>query len=207
MSACPTCFLVRSATGACDCEESLPNLTAVLERPIAPPEAEEDPLGLVADGDLANVRRVTRALMDHHGLEQVRLEWNNSKRRIGTTWSNAITGPYLIVLSRPLFEHMSTEQRMNTITHEIAHALVGHGHGHDYVWQQKHRELGGDAKRCSDLDLGDDAESKIYKWTGTCPGGHKTHRAAKSQKMFKMSCSRCLPYYSEQHKFSWTQNF
>lgn len=207
MTTCTTCFLVRSAVGTCDCEESLSNVTAVLERPIAPPKAVTDPRELVADGDLVNVQRVTRALMDYYGLAHVKFEWNNSKRRLGTTWSNAIMGPYLILLSRSLFEHMSPEQRMNTITHEIAHALVGHGHGHDYAWQQKHRELGGDGKRCTDLDLSDADESKIFKWTGTCPGGHKTHRAAKSEKMFKMSCSKCLPYYSEQHKFSWTQNF
>ncbi len=30
----------------------------------------------------------------------------------------------------------------NTILHEIAHALVGKGHGHDNVWKEKAIEIG-----------------------------------------------------------------
>lgn len=207
MATCPTCFLVRSAAGACDCEESLPNLTAVLERPIAPPKAATDPRELVADGDLANVQRVTRALMDHYGLESVKLEWSSSRRRIGTTYSYHNQPAYKISLSRPLFAHMTPEERMNTITHEIAHAIVGCGHGHDYVWELKHRELGGDGKRCSTLELSADVEAKIYKWTGRCPNGHTQSRAARSEKMFRTSCAKCSPYFNPEYKFVWTQNF
>lgn len=207
MSTCPTCFLVRSATGACDCEESLSNTAAVLEQPVAPLEAVIDPRELVADGDLANVQRVTRALMDHYGLKHLDFKWGNSKRRIGTTWSHRLTGPYMIELSRPFYEHMSPEQRMNTITHEIAHALVGCGHGHDHVWQRKHMELGGDGSRCSDAGISEDAATKIFKWTGRCPNGHLDHRSAKSEKMFRTSCGKCSPRYNPDYKFVWTQNY
>lgn len=207
MTTCPTCFLVRSAAGACDCEESLQNIAAVLERPIAPPKAAKDPRELVADGDLDNVQRVTRALMDHYGLQHVKFKWGNSKRRVGTTWSRKLGGAHMIELSRPYYEHLTPEERMNTITHEIAHALVGHEHGHDYVWQLKHRELGGDGTRCSDVELPEEVKTQMFKWTGHCPSGHTTHRAAKSQKMYRTSCATCASHYDERYKFNWVQNF
>lgn len=34
------------------------------------------------------------------------------------------------------------EEVKNTILHEIAHALVGLGHGHNKIWQQKAIEIG-----------------------------------------------------------------
>ena len=43
---------------------------------------------------------------------------------------------------------------LNTIRHEIAHALVGAGHGHDEVWAAKAREVGCDnTLPCSNLSL------------------------------------------------------
>lgn len=32
---------------------------------------------------------------------------------------------------------------MDTVAHEVAHALVGPAHGHDAVWRRKAVELGG----------------------------------------------------------------
>lgn len=46
---------------------------------------------------------------------------------------------------------------INTIKHEVAHALTP-GHNHDMVWEAKARELGCDScKPCSDFDLPEDA--------------------------------------------------
>src|SRR5512145_229105 len=43
---------------------------------------------------------------------------------------------------------------VNTIRHEIAHALVGVGHGHDEVWAARAREVGCDnTLPCSNLSL------------------------------------------------------
>lgn len=49
--------------------------------------------------------------------------------------------------------HPDSEVRC-TILHEIAHALVGPGHGHNEVWATKAREIGCDnTNACSTLDL------------------------------------------------------
>lgn len=49
--------------------------------------------------------------------------------------------------------HPWTEVR-NTILHEVAHAIVGPGHGHNAIWATKAREIGCDnTMPCSTLDL------------------------------------------------------
>src|SRR4051812_2566770 len=40
-------------------------------------------------------------------------------------------------------------QITDTLLHEIAHALAGPGHKHDYVWQAKAREVGATPEACT----------------------------------------------------------
>ena len=47
-----------------------------------------------------------------------------------------------IRLSRLYAQHASPEYVLDTILHEIAHALVGAGYGHGQVWRNKAREIG-----------------------------------------------------------------
>lgn len=46
-----------------------------------------------------------------------------------------------------LFRHIDTDEAIETILHEIAHAMVGPGHGHDAVWLRQYREIGGKGGR------------------------------------------------------------
>jgi predicted SprT family Zn-dependent metalloprotease len=45
----------------------------------------------------------------------------------------------------------SEEVVLNTILHEIAHALVDSNHGHDDVWRNKAISIGCDGERCSEI--------------------------------------------------------
>jgi len=80
-----------------------------------------------------------------------------------------------IELSAYLVPVMTDDAIVNTIIHEIAHALTP-GHHHDPVWRAKCIELGGDGKRCNGaenykggLEGAKIAKKNIYKYTLSCP--------------------------------------
>lgn len=78
-------------------------------------------------------------LLEEHGLLQQGWKFgiSSEKEAVGRChhWRK------LIVFSRH-FLRSSPEQIEDTLLHEIAHALVGSGHGHDAVWAAKAIELG-----------------------------------------------------------------
>jgi len=61
--------------------------------------------------------------------------------------------------------HVDTHPRVeldNTIKHEVAHAIVGPGHGHDFVWRQKAKEIGCDnTSPCMNYGLSPEAIDAI----------------------------------------------
>ena len=52
---------------------------------------------------------------------------------------------------------------LDTLLHEIAHAIVGPGHGHDAVWQTAARRIGCTAKRYSTVT------HSLKRWIRECP--------------------------------------
>jgi len=62
---------------------------------------------------------------------------------------------------------------LDTILHEIAHALLGTGHGHDAIWKAKCLEVDANPERC----YGDEIDMPKGRWRATCPGcGQEFHR-------------------------------
>ena len=87
----------------------------------------------------------------------------------------------------------------NTILHEIAHALVGSGHGHDHVWKAKAKEIGCTGERCSS------GYTRIQgKYIGTCPSGHIHHKHRKSK--IEQSCGICSRIFSRDYLITYTLN-
>lgn len=68
----------------------------------------------------------------------------------------------------------------NVILHEIAHALVGYGNGHNYVFKQKCREIGTTFDGCNvkeSCEVKVNMPVKIYNWTAECENcGHVYNR-------------------------------
>lgn len=119
-------------------------------------------------------------LMKKHGLSHWRFRFDNAKRRAGQC-SHTYK---FISLSLPLTQARSVDNVRNTILHEIAHALVGPGHGHNHVWRRKAREIGCDGNRCF-------TDTKLDgQWVAVCVHGKRftRHRL----RSLEYSC-RCEP--------------
>ena len=95
--------------------------------------------------NLVEANRLARDLMDHYGLQDWRLEWGNAKNQFGVCYYIR----RILRFSRPLTKARSLDEFRNTVLHEIAHALVGHDHGHDRVWRAMFISMGGNGKRLS----------------------------------------------------------
>lgn len=123
-------------------------------------------------------------------------KWDNALYRAGQCHFGSRT----ISISSVLFDNMSTEEFYNTITHEIAHAIVGFKAGHGVTWQKKHRELGGDGSRTSKV-----VSTAKPAWEGTCPSGHTVTRQRLTERTRRGSCPDCSPRYNEKYLFKWTK--
>jgi predicted SprT family Zn-dependent metalloprotease len=120
--------------------------------------------------NLLQAQELAKQLMTQHGLTQQgwRFEFDYAKRRFGV----CKYGPKVIGLSRPLTDANDVLRVKDTILHEIAHALVGVGHGHDSVWKRKCVEIGAKPERCF---TGEDTNLIAGKYRAVCGGCGKTH--------------------------------
>lgn len=124
-------------------------------------------------------RRITRELLDAHGLTDWRVTFNRARRAAGSCHYGTRT----ITLSTFVLAQVPHTQSLNVITHEVAHALTK-GHHHDFVWQCKHRELGGDGRRCYEAELVDDSAP----WIAECEHGRTFHRYRAPRPGTKFHC-------------------
>lgn len=110
--------------------------------------------------------QIAYELLHSHGLTDWRVSFNRAKRQLGSCNYKTRT----ITLSTFALAQRSHAESLNTITHEVAHALT-RGHGHDHVWKRQHRALGGDGRRCVEAALNDAAAP----WVAAC-GCREYHR-------------------------------
>lgn len=128
----------------------------------------------------AQARRIATDLLREHGLTGWSVTFDNARRRAGQCSYRTRQ----ISLSKPLMAQRSYDDTMMTITHELAHALVGGRHGHDAVWAAKHRELGGNGKRCFEHF------DESAPWIGTCGHGKQFTRYRAPKRLDGWRC-RC----------------
>jgi predicted SprT family Zn-dependent metalloprotease len=92
------------------------------------------------------IKALALSYMEEHGLieEGWKFKWDTAKKRGGVCYHSRKT----IGLSKFVAKYRTYEETEDTILHEIAHALVGPGHGHGPVWKAKAREIGAKPERC-----------------------------------------------------------
>lgn len=110
-------------------------------------------------------------------------------------WSNAKTihgqcnyRKKLIKLSMPYVKVANQDQIFNTITHEIAHAVVGVGHHHNFVWRAMHIKLGGNGERCSEVSVPREMSANYLL---SCTGECWTAKYIRRPKTVGRICKKC----------------
>lgn len=121
-------------------------------------------------------------LMDRH-LPGWSFRWDNAAKRLGA----CKYGPKVLSFSRPLTARISRRQAVDTITHEIAHALAGHQAGHGPEWARVHRDLGGSGDRTYSTQTGE-VVAVEPPFQGTCPGCGRSWRR---HKRIQAACPKC----------------
>ena len=144
--------------------------------------------------DLGQAFRMAEELVRKHGLLDWQVEFDSAKRRAGV----CRFGQRIIGVSAPITRLHSEAEVRETVLHEIAHALVGPGHGHDRAWRDTARRIGSTGRRCVDSDV----SAVTGAWLGVCAAGHVKDRHRRPERV--MSCAECLPSFSAHHLFEWT---
>lgn len=140
-----------------------------------------------------DARTLATQLMHRHGLVGWQLVFDSARTRAGVCrWDRREIG-----LSRVLTELHSDESVLDTVLHEIAHALVGPLHGHDAVWKTTALRIGCSAQRC----ISPDERRPEAPWTGTCPVGHVVVRFRRPARV--ASCSRCSRTFDPGALLTW----
>ena len=99
--------------------------------------------------DLINTQELARTLMDKHGLSEWAFHFDSSKRCFGKCYFAARK----ITLSKKLCELNNEENVIDTILHEIAHALASKydkDFGHGEAWKKWCVKVGAKPIACYD---------------------------------------------------------
>jgi predicted SprT family Zn-dependent metalloprotease len=119
-----------------------------------------------------------------------RFVWDNSKKRFG----QCRYGRREIGLSEHLTLLNDEAHVRDTILHEVAHALVGSGHGHDHVWKAMCIRIGAKPERCYDSTA---VTAVQGKWQARCPGCDRVyHRHRQPDTCRKFACTICCRKYA-----------
>lgn len=159
--------------------------------------AQSSPQWLAIRASLTNA---TEKLLKAHNLEGWTVIFENVLSRAGQCHYGRKTISY----STPFMLHASAEDRMNTVYHEVAHAITGQGHGHDYVWRRLFVRLGGNGKASSEFP--DNVFTpENFSWIGTCPTcKDKTGMNRAPQTVW--GCARCPKSVATQFRvYDWAK--
>ena len=91
----------------------------------------------------------------------------------------------LIALSVTYCLKASKAEIVDTILHEIAHAIAGPNHGHDEEWKTVARRIGCTAKRCHHVD------HTPPRWRGQCGCGKEWKRQRLTRRARTGHCPQC----------------
>jgi len=160
---------------------------------------------------LVEIREIAEGLMDEYGLidRGWTFDFDKAVRRLGCCWY----GKRKITLAKANALVDTDDEVLDTILHEIAHALVGGGAGHGPVWQAKCREIGAKPDRCAERTT----DKPVGKYVATCKDCGKAYGKARMRKQdidFATGimrwgycpCVKGKAQFTPERRMVWTEN-
>lgn len=143
--------------------------------------------------DRDDILLIALEMLEENGLDYWVVDFDQSRRRGGAcNYSEE-----KIVFSEFLLSRADTETVMDTIRHEVAHALAGPRAKHGPVWKEYGRMLGMKDPSYRMLNPVKVALAD-YLWVGTCPHcDWQVGRHRLSQRTRHSYCPRCYDAYGE----------
>lgn len=128
------------------------------------------------------VSRWARGVLDSFGLNDWVFGWDGARRRLGQCDHRELR----ITMSRYFVQRNGPAEIRDTMLHEVAHALVGRGHGHDATWKAMARRIGARPQRCGRADMPEG------RWRATCGGCSRTYtRHRRPKRLAGWHCRGC----------------
>ncbi len=128
---------------------------------------------------IASILETATALMEANGLHEWQFQFDHSTRRAGCCNYRDKT----ISISFHLAHNGADFEILDTILHEIAHALVGKEHNHDAVWKAKARAIGCSGNRTHRMEF------STPKWKVRCENDCWSHTAQRRNP--RLVCREC----------------
>jgi len=152
---------------------------------------------------LTEVKIMAENLMFQHGLKQSgwTFQFDNAINRCGCC-------RYRIKKIQVSKHYASLNNEAivkDTILHEIAHALVGPGHGHDHVWKAKAIEIGCSGFRCKSEDTHEGFVRTPSRYIATCHSC-KNNTFRNRVPKYRVSCARCSNRFDPNLVLTFTSN-
>lgn len=139
-----------------------------------------------------------RALAESEMLEKLEdQEWtfgfDSGRRRAGMCSFN----DKKITISKYLALVHSIDDVMQTLIHEIAHAIAGPKEGHSKKWLAIAKKLG----YRNDKYTGNEIAEAYAPYKGLCPNGHEHFRYQKPKRLY--SCFHCAKGFNKSYIIDW----
>ncbi len=133
---------------------------------------------------LEKTEKLALKLIKEHNLTDWSFRFDNAVVRFGLCSYRKKQ----ISLSKELVLINNRKKVKNTILHEIAHALVGSGNGHNWFWRAKALEIGCDGERCYSLESVKPVVGKLSAKCDVCGRVFYRHRKPETRKHCSKSC-------------------
>jgi len=118
--------------------------------------------------DLKELETIAHREMATQGLQGWTFSWSRTKRRLGACKYRAKR----IEIAEFYALHNSADKVLDTLRHEIAHAIAGPAARHGPAWKAVALRLGATPRAC---DTSPETIVKPGDWQASCPECHKTY--------------------------------